>query len=130
MVIEKIVGIALVSVVLSVLLKGYRPEISVSVSLVAMAVMFAVISPYLKTVLNSFVNITEQIGMEIKYIVTVIKVIGIAYITQIGAEICRDSGENAIGTKVELCGKIVIIVMSLPVIYELFDVVSRVVSLV
>ncbi len=128
--IEKIIGIALVSVMMAVLLKGYRPEISLAVSLTAMAVMFAIISPYLKTALNSFINLSEQIGLNMKYMAIIIKVIGIAYITQIGVEICRDAGENALGTKVEICGKIVIIVMSMPVIYELFEVISEVVSLV
>lgn len=128
--IEKIIGVALVTVVLSVLLKSYRPEISLSISLVAMGVMFALISPYMKTALNSFVNLSEQIGLNIKYMVIVIKVIGVAYITELGAEICRDSGENAVGTKVEICGKIIIIVMSMPVIYELFEVIGEIVSLV
>ncbi len=128
--IEKIIGVALVTVVLSVLLKSYRPEISLSISLVSMGVMFALISPYMKTALNSFVNLSEQIGLNIKYMVIVIKVIGVAYITELGAEICRDSGENAVGTKVEICGKIIIIVMSMPVIYELFEVIGEIVSLV
>ena len=127
---EKIIGIALVSVILSVLLKGYRPEISLAVSLTAMAIMLAIISPYLKTALNSFINLSEQIGLNMKYMAIIIKVIGIAYITQIGVEICRDAGENALGTKVEICGKIVSIVMSMPIIYELFEVISEVVSLV
>ena len=128
--IEKIIGIALVSVIMAVLLKGYRPEISLAVSLTAMAVMFLIISPYLKTALNSFINLSEQIGLNMKYMAIIIKVIGIAYITQIAVEICRDAGENALGTKVEICGKIVIIVMSMPVIYELFEVISEVISLV
>ena len=130
MVIEKIIGIALVSAVLSVLLKGYRPETSLFISLITIAVLFGMISPYLRSILSSFVDISGQIGLEIRYISIIIKVIGIAYITQIGAEICRDSGENAIGTKLELCGKIIIIVMSLPIIYELFEVVGKIVNLV
>ena len=127
---EKIIGIALVSVIMAVLLKGYRPEISLAVSLTAMAVMFFMISPYLKTALGSFINLSEQIGLNMKYMAIIIKVIGIAYITQIAVEMCRDAGENALGTKVEICGKIVIIAMSMPVIYELFEVISEVVSLV
>lgn len=127
---EKIIGIALVSIIMAVLLKGYRPEISLAVSLTAMAVMFSIISPYLKTALGSFINLSEQIGLNMKYMAIIIKVIGIAYITQIAVEMCRDAGENALGTKVEICGKIVIIAMSMPVIYELFEVISEVVSLV
>ena len=130
MIIEKVIGIALVTVVLSVLLKSYRPEISLLISIISIGIMFVLISPYLKTTLNAFVNLSEQIGLNIKYMIIVIKVIGVAYITELGVEICRDSGENAIGTKVEICGKIIIIVMSLPVIYELFEVINEVVSLV
>ena len=127
--IEKIIGIALVAVVLSVLIKEYRPEISILISVLSVAVMFIVISPYLKTVMVSFVNLSEQIGINISYMIIVIKVIGVAYITQIVSEICRDAGENALGTKMEICGKIMITVMSLPIIYELFEVVGEVINL-
>lgn len=127
--IEKIIGIALVAVVLSVLIKEYRPEISVLISVSSVAVMFIVISPYLKTVMASFVNLSEQIGINVSYMIIVIKVIGVAYITQIVSEICRDAGENALGTKMEICGKIIITVMSLPIIYELFEVIGEVINL-
>lgn len=127
--IEKIIGIGITAVVLSVLLKGYRPEISVSVSAAAVAVIFVIISPYLKSVIVSFVDLSEQIGIDMQYIVIVIKVIGVAYIAQIGADICRDAGESAIGTKIEMGGKVIITALSMPVIYRLLEVVSEVINL-
>lgn len=127
--IEKIIGIGITAVVLSVLLKGYRPEISVSVSAAAVAVIFVIISPYLKSVIVSFIDLSEQIGIDMQYIVIVIKVIGVAYIAQIGADICRDAGESAIGTKIEMGGKVIITALSMPVIYRLLEVVSEVINL-
>ena len=126
--IEKIIGIGISAVLLSVLLKNYRPEISVSISIISCAVMLVMIGPYFKTVTAFFVDLSRQIGIEMQFMIIVVKVIGIAFITQIGAEICKDAGETAIGTNIEICGKIIIIAMSMPVIYRLFDVVGKVID--
>ncbi len=126
--IEKIIGIGIIAVLLSVLLKNYRPEISVSISIISCAVMLALIGPYFKTVTAFFVDLSRQIGIEMQFMIIVVKVIGIAFITQIGAEICKDAGETAIGTNIETCGKIIIIAMSMPIIYRLFDVVGKVIN--
>lgn len=128
MAIEKIIGIGMVAVILSVMMKNYRPEVSVGISVITVAVLFMIITPQLKSVMVFFVDIAEKIGVEMQYIIIVIKVIGVAYLAQISAEICRDAGEGAIGTKIELGGKIIIIVLSMPVIYRLLEVVSEVIN--
>ena len=129
MTIEKIIGIGIIAVILAVMMKSYRPEISVGISIVTVAVLFLLISPQLKSVMIFFIDIAEKIGVEMQYIIIVIKVIGVAYLAQISAEICKDAGENAIGTKIELGGKIIIITLSMPVIYRLLEVVSEVINL-
>ncbi len=129
MTIEKIIGIGIVAVVLSVMIKGYRPEVSIGITIVTVAILFIIISPQLKSVMVFFVDIAEKIGVEMQYIIIVIKVIGVAYLTQISAEICKDAGENAIGTKIEFGGKIIIIVLSMPVIFRLLEVVSEIINL-
>lgn len=128
--IEKVVGIGITAVVLAVLLRGYRPEIAALVSIAAVTIIFVIISPYLKSVMAMFVDLSEQIGIEMQYIVIVIRVIGVAYIAQLGAEISRDAGEGAIGTKIEMGGKVIIIALSMPVIYKLFEVIGEVINLV
>lgn len=127
--VEKIVGLGIVASVLSILIKGYRPELSVAISLAAVAVLFIIVSPQLKSVMTVFVNLSEKIGVDSQYIVIAVKAIGIAYITQIGAEICRDAGEGAIGTKIETGGKIIIVALSTPVIYRLLEVVDSIINL-
>ncbi len=126
--IEKILGIGIVAVVLAVMLKSYRPEFALMSSIISVGIIFALISPYLKTVMASFVDLSEKIGVDIQYIIIVIKVIGIAYVAQIGSEICRDAGENAIGSKIEIAGKVIITAMSMPVIYKLLEVVTEVIN--
>ena len=127
--IEKIIGIGRIAVILSVLLKGYRPEMATAITIITVALIFALISPRLKSVLVSFVDLAEKIGVEMQYMIIVIKVIGIAYVAQIGSEICRDAGENAIGTKIEIAGKVTILAFSMPIIYRLLEVVGSVINL-
>ena len=127
--IERIVGIGIIAVILSLILKSYRPEMAALVSVSAVAVLFLTVSPYLKSVLSMFVDLSEQTGIEMQYVIIVVKIIGISYIAQIGADICRDAGETAIGTKVELGGKIVITAYSMPIVYKLLEVVGEVIQL-
>lgn len=126
--IEKIVGLALVASVLAILVKNFRPEISIGVSVVTVGVLLAMISPYIKTIFNSFTELSEMIGLKGRYLTIIMKTVCVAYISQLGAEICRDAGENAIGTKVEICGKVIIAVMSLPMIFELFRVIEKIIE--
>ncbi len=127
--IGKFIGIGITAVILISLLKSYKPEIAVAASIITVAVLFFMISPYINAALSAFTDISDKIGIDRQYILVAAKVIGVAYITQIGADICKDAGESAIGTKVELCGKIVIVIMSMPVFYKLLEVIDKIVSL-
>ena len=60
------------------------------------------------------------------YFTAVLKITGIAYITEFGAEICRDAGEGAIAAKIEMAGKVIIVVLAIPVISSLIDLVLKI----
>lgn len=124
----KVIGIGLVATVLSVLIRSYRPELAMTIPIIATAAIFAIIAPYLVSVISMFENIADQIGIDVQYMVIVIKIIGIAYITQFGAELCKDAGENATASKIEFGGKILVITMSMPIIYKLLELVSSIIN--
>ena len=50
------------------------------------------------------------------YVETLLKIIGIAYIAEFGAQITKDAGQGAIASKIELAGKILILVMAIPIL--------------
>lgn len=124
----KVVGLGLAATFFAVLLKGWRPEIAIQISLAASAVIFFVLAPYLRTVVEMFRDISNQIGMDTKYIGIVLKVIGIAYAAQFGAELCRDAGEGAVASKIEVAGKIIIMTLSMPVMYKLLEIVNTIIQ--
>ena len=123
----KIVGLGIISALLCVFIKNSRPEISVILSLATTIIILFYILPFFKQVLLALDNISGLIGIESSYTEPVFKVIGIAYITQIGGDLCRDAGESAIATKIELAGKIAIVSLALPIAYKMISVINGII---
>ena len=115
----QIVGLALAATVISVIIKEYYPEIAVQISIITGIIIFAVISVKIGNVINLLKELADKVNIDMLYISTIIKIVGIAYITQFASEVCRDAGEGAIAAKVELAGKILIVVMAAPIILGL-----------
>lgn len=73
----------------------------------------------LKNIIDLFNNLSSKIGANGEFIALLVKITGIAIITEFAVSICNDSGETAIASKVDLGGKILIIGTSIPIIVEL-----------
>ena len=123
----KIAGFGIAAAVFAVFIKGWRPELAMQVSLVATVVILASVLPYLKTVTEMLRDITAQAGVESRYIGVVLKIVGIAYVAQFASELCRDAGEGAIASKIEVAGKVFIMTLSMPIIYSLLEVVNEII---
>ena len=123
----KILGLGLISAVLCVFIKNTKPEFSLLLSIITSVVLILFIIPHFRQVIFELKEISEIIDVDNAYFVPVFKVIGIAYITQIGGELCRDSGENAIASKIELAGKIAIIIITIPVAYKMISVINGII---
>ncbi len=123
----KIAGIGIAAAVFAVFIKGWRPELAIQVSLIATIIILAAVLPYLKVVADMLRDIIAQADIESKYIGIVLKIVGIAYIAQFASELCRDAGEGAIASKIEIAGKIIIMTMSMPIIYSLLEVVNEII---
>lgn len=116
--IVKIVGIGLVGGILAMTVRQYRREFGVLTGLATVVVIFIYAADMLGGIISGMERLINETGVEVKYFTSVVKVVGIAYITQFGAEILRDSGENAVALKLELAGKIFIMSLTLPIISD------------
>ena len=123
----KIVALGIAATILAVFLKNWRAEIAIQISLLTVALIFFAALPYLKTVLVMFEDISERCGIESQYISIILKTLGIACVTQIGAELCRDAGECAVASKIEFGGKVMIVTLSMPILYSFLEIVERIV---
>ena len=115
----QIIGIALLGTIVTLILKQQTPEMAVQAALVTGVVIFLSIAASLGTAVDYIMDIANRFGVDTQYIATVVRIIGIAYICQFAAEVCRDAGENAIAVKVEFAGRVLILLYALPVIEAL-----------
>lgn len=125
--IMKIVMVGIIATVLAVILREERPEIAVVISIVTGLVIFVFIITKLNSVMSVLKYFAAKANIDVLYFSTILKVIAIAYITEFGAQICRDAGEGAIASKVELAGKVLIMVIAIPILAALMDIMIKII---
>jgi len=123
----QIVGIGIIATILAVILKQQKPEFAIQVSIVTGLIIFIFVVGKLSYVIEVLSNLASRIDMDLLYFSTILKVIGVAYIAEFGAQIARDSGEGAIASKIELAGKILIMVLAVPVLTSLLDLIIKII---
>lgn len=123
----QIIGIGTITAVLSFVIKQYRPEMAIVLPVLGASLIFLYVAPYLENVISMFSDIADKAGIESRYLKTIIKMIGIAYLCQFSAELCRSAGEVLIAGKIELGGKLIILSLSIPIIYNLLELVSSII---
>ncbi|MDD2496661.1 MAG: stage III sporulation protein AD [Desulfitobacteriaceae bacterium] len=121
-----ILGLALVATVMIVFIQESRiPGVGIMVSVFAGAIIFLYILPKITQVITVFDELASRASLNKFYLATIFKIIGIAYIAEFGAQICRDAGQSAIATKVEFAAKVLVMVLAVPIIAAILESVVR-----
>ena len=121
----KIVGVGLISVIIVIILKQYKPEFAIYVSIIAGVIILYLVIDKLEIVLDLLKDISSKSGINSEFLVVLLKITGIAFITEFAVNICKDSGEGAIASKIEIGSKVIIISMSIPIISSLLEVILK-----
>ncbi|RKD34574.1 stage III sporulation protein AD [Thermohalobacter berrensis] len=122
----QIVGLGIIATVIAVILRQQKPEIALQISIVTGLIIFLFVVSKLKYVIGVMSNLANRLDIEFMYLSTILKVIGIAYIAEFGAQVSRDAGEEAIASKIELAGKVLIIVLSVPILMALLELILKI----
>lgn len=117
----KIIGVAFVATFIIVLLKQYKPEYSIHISILAGIIIFSIVIFKLSSVIELIETLSNKLGVNANLFMILIKITGIAYLSEFAVNICKDSGESAIASKVELASKVLIISMSIPILATLLE---------
>lgn len=122
----KIVGIALVALVIIILLKQYRPEFAIYISLLIGVLILFLVMDKLTGIVNLLQSLASKTSINSTFLVILIKITGLAILSEFAVSVCKDSGEAAIASKIEMGTKIIIISMSIPIISSLLEVILKV----
>ena len=119
-----VVGISLTALILSLFLKDSNKTISIILVLFAAALLFFKMLGSVSEITKTLNEIAGRAGELTSYIKLMFKVLGIALITQITADICRDCGETALAGQTEVAAKVIIVALILP----LFETVVKIIT--
>ncbi len=111
-----VLSLAVIGAALAVLVRSVRPEMGLVVGVVTGLIVLLYALGEITGVLASLRELAAAYGVDGGYIGVLLKILGIAYAAQFGAQICADAGESAIAGKVELCGRVLILAAALPVV--------------
>ena len=124
--IVKIIGIALIALIIIIMLKQYRPEYAIFISILTGILILFLVMDKLTGIINLIQSIQNKFSINTQFIALLIKITGIAFLSEFAVSICKDSGEAAIASKIELGSKIIIISMSIPIISSLLEIILKI----
>lgn len=122
----KIIGIGLITVVACMLVKPMKPEISIIIGLCGGILILSQTINYIVEIIESFTNIVQKTGLDTSLLKTVLKIIGIGYLTEFSANLCADSGNSSIADKILFSGKVIILVIALPIVTNIIEIIMEI----
>lgn len=117
----QIVIFGVIASILYITLKDLNASFAFFLLLITGIVIFLSIFHHIGTILQLIKSLGEKASIDDMYMGTILKIIGIAYIAELGANITKDAGLNSVAGKIELAGKIFIILLAIPIIAAVIE---------
>ena len=125
--IVKIIGVGLTALIIIAILKQYKPEFAMYASIFAGAIIIFLVMDKITAIINLLTNLSNKTGINAEYLKILLKITGIAILTEFAVSICKDSGESAIASKIDFGGKVIVISMSIPIISALLEIILKII---
>lgn len=124
----KLVSFGLIAVILITAIGKYSPHsavFSMMIRMVTVVIFMIFIVEQLASVFRVIQDLSHKVQMDSSYLNIILKIVGIAYLAEFGYQLCKDAGEEAIGSKIQFAGKVMIFVISSPVILALVALITE-----
>ena len=122
----KIIGVGLISLIIIIIIRQYKPEFTLYVSLFAGAIILLFLMDKISGIVDLLTSLSNKASINNEFLKLLIKITGIAFLTEFAVSICKDTGESAIANKVDMGGKVIIVSMSIPIISSLLETIVKI----
>ena len=119
--IVQVVTLGIVASILYIMLKDLNPSIAFFLILITSIIIFLAVIKQIGIIFSLLETLGQKAKIDGMYMETILKIIGIAYIAELGASITRDAGLGSVAAKIELAGKIFILLLAIPVITAVIE---------
>ncbi len=121
----KAAAIALVTVVLTALLKKQSKELALLLTLAACVLIGVFLVQLAEPLVDFLSKLRNLAGLDKSLMTPLLKTIGIGLLTQISANVCNDAGESAIAKLIEICGGVLALYVALPLLEAVLDLMEQ-----
>lgn len=123
--IVKVIAIGIITAICSIILKQVKPELAIFAVISGSIVILFLVLQSVVGVLEEYSHLIDRTGLNLGIFASVLKIIGVGYLVEFAGDICSDAGVGSVSKKILLAGKILILIMCLPIIQNLFEVILK-----
>ena len=122
------VGVLLCAAFLFVVLRHQRPELAICLGLAAGALVLVLLLSEIAPLFSAVRNMMQSGGLSAEWLAVVLKAAGVCLLTQLVADTCRDAGETALAGKAELAGRVLLLLLAIPLYEQILSLVTQLIS--
>lgn len=119
----KILAIAILTCIATLIVKQVKPEFASIVAISGGIVILLLLINYIESILSVFQGLAQKANLSPTLFSSILKIIGIGYLTEFTSNICSDCGQTSLASKVGLAGKIIILFLALPIVTNLLNII-------
>lgn len=123
----RLIGVAIISTTLCLVIKKDRPEIANFIAIITGTTILLSVIFKLNFIIEGIQDLADKANIPTMYISLIIKLIGIAYLMEFAIQLCKDCGEGNIASKLEFGGKIIVMTMSFPILLSIVEMIINII---
>ncbi len=125
----QLIGIAFLTAVSALILKNTKPELAFAVTIAGSIILLLFVFDMLQNTIGIFHEIANLTGINSSLIKILLKMIGIGYLVEFSAGVLNDFGQNSLADKLVFCGKIIVLVLAIPILESVLSLIIQLLGL-
>lgn len=126
----QLVGIAFITAVAALLVRGTKPELAVAITIAGSVILLLFVFEVFRESIGIFSEIAEMTGLDATIVKTLLKMVGIGYLVEFSAGVLNDFGQNSLADKLIFCGKILVLILAVPILERVLGLISDLLGLI
>ena len=126
----QLIGITLITAVAALLVKGTKPELAFAITIAGSVILLLFVLEVFRGGIDIFAEITQMTGLDAVIVRTLLKMVGIGYLVEFSAGVLNDFGQNSLADKLIFCGKILVLILAVPILESVLGLISDLLGLI